>query len=83
MRRRFTSAMTLWKARSWRRSSGWATAAAIVPRTRAGEGDRAEDSGWGGAAVVHQPRFISIGVDAIRRCGHVNTLSEVPAWSPS
>src|SRR5436190_16670587 len=40
MRRRFTSAIALWEARSWRRSSGWATAAAIVPRTRAGEGDK-------------------------------------------
>ena len=31
---RFTSAMALWKRRSWRRSSGW-EAAAIVLRTRA------------------------------------------------
>ncbi len=39
MRSRFTSAMTLWKARNWRRSSGWTTAAAMVERTRAGDGD--------------------------------------------
>ena len=53
MRRRFTSAMTLWKARSWRSSSGWATAAAIVPRTRAGEGDRAMTPASGGGASWH------------------------------
>ena len=39
MRSRFTSARTLWNRRSSRRSSGWSTAAAIVLRNRAGEGD--------------------------------------------
>src|SRR4051794_39634608 len=65
MRRRFTSAMTLWKARNWRRSSGWATAAAMVPRTRAGEGDRGRLR-VGAGSWSHQPRFISIAVDATR-----------------
>ncbi len=39
MRSRLTSASTLWKRRSSRRSSGWSTADAIVLRMRAGEGD--------------------------------------------
>ena len=51
MRSRFTSARTLWKTRSWRSSSGWATAAAMVLRTRAGEGDRVDGLRLGGWCV--------------------------------
>jgi len=45
MRSRFTSARALWKMRISRRSSGWSTIEAIVPRILAGVGRAASSVG--------------------------------------
>ena len=52
MRRRFTSAKTLWKCRSSRRSSGWSTTLAKVLRNRAGVGDTGAGGSFRGRAGV-------------------------------
>ncbi len=54
MRSRFTSASARWNVRRSRRSSGWSTIEASVPRIRAGEGDRMRLQGVGLGAFARR-----------------------------
>ena len=82
MRRRFTSARALWKARSSRRSSGWRTIEAMVERNRAGVGTGGWVSGSGGGRrASHQRRLISTDVDAIGRRVELRVKAASPAVS--